>query len=616
MKENRILIIQFVIFLFGFVYLAKLFYIQVIDSSYKDEANHNVIQRIIEYPYRGIISDRNGKLLVANTAVYDLMVVPKKVKLNGDINQLSALLGITPENFDERLKAAKKYSSVKSSIFFEQMSDIKFARIQDLLSDFPGLYVQARTVRNYPQSAGANALGYIGEISKEKRELVGKDNYKSGDYIGISGVESYYEKQLRGVRGVKYVLVNVKGEEKGRFKNGLYDTSSVPGKDVISSLDLDLQLYAEKLMKNKIGSIVAIEPSTGEILAFVSAPTYDPNLLTGEDFSKNYLALSRDSLKPLFNRALMAQYPPGSIFKTINALYALQNRIINTSTIFPCNRGIIACHGKHTSADFRASIQYSCNPYYWNVYKKILNRGFSQNAFKDAFLCYNLWRDHVLKFGLGAKTGIDLPNEKKGILVTSNYYNKVYGENRWQFSTIYSLGIGQGELGMTPIQMANLAAIFANRGFYYSPHLVKAIGDSAQPLPQFFEKHETGVDREYYDAVVDGMGMVVKAGTGFLVRSKEVEACGKTGTVENPHGADHSVFIGFSPRENPKIAIAVIVENSGFGAEWAAPISGLLFAKYLNYKLEYNWLENYILKRDFIRDPAKPKPKSKGRKRG
>lgn len=614
MKENRILIVQFVIFLVAAVFLAKLFYIQVIDTSYRDEANHNVIQRIIEYPYRGIISDRNGKLLVANTAVYDLMVIPKKVKINGDKNRLCELLGISPEDFDNRLALAKKYSFVKSSIFFEQMSEVKFGRIQDLLSDFPGFYVQARTVRNYPQAVGANALGYIGEISKEKIELVGKDNYKSGDYIGISGVEAFYEKQLRGVRGVRYVLVNVKGEEKGRFKNGQYDTASVPGKDIVASLDLDLQLYAEKLMRNKIGSIVAIEPSTGEILAFVSAPTYDPNLLTGEDFSKNFVTLSRDSLKPLFNRALMAQYPPGSIFKTINALYALQNRIIGTSTVFPCNRGIIACHGHHTSADFRTSIQYSCNPYYWNVYKKIIQRGRHSNPFIDARLSYEHWREQVLKFGLGTKTGIDLPNEKKGIVVSSNYYNKVYGENRWQFSTIYSLGIGQGELGMTPIQMANLAAIFANRGYYYSPHLVKAIGDSAQALPQYYEKHETGIDKEYYDAVVDGMEMVVRAGTGFLARSKESVACGKTGTVENPHGADHSVFIGFAPKENPKIAIAVVVENSGFGAEWAAPISGLLFAKYLNYTLEKNWIENYILNRDFIRNPAKPKPKS--RKRG
>lgn len=611
MKENRILIIQFIIFLVGFIYLAKLFYIQVIDKSYLNEANNNVIQRIIEYPYRGIISDRNGKLLVANTAVYDLMVIPKKVKINGDIAQLSTLLGITVENFNERMETAKKFSKVRSSIFFEQMSDIKFGRIQDLLADFPGFYVQARTVRNYPQSSAANALGYIGEISKEKIELVGKDNYRSGDYIGISGVESFYEKQLRGIRGVKYVLVNVKGEEKGRFKNGRFDTASVPGKDIISTLDLDLQQFAERLMKNKIGSVVAIEPSSGEILAFVSAPTYDPNLLTGEDFSKNYLALSRDSLKPLFNRALMAQYPPGSIFKTINALYALQIGIINTSTVIPCNRGIIACHGKHTSANFTTSIQYSCNPYYWTVFKKIIQSGRNANAFIDARLSYDLWRNHVLKFGLGAKVGIDLPNEKKGILVTSNYYNKVYGENSWQFSTIYSLGIGQGELGMTPIQMANLATIFANRGYYYAPHLIKSIGDSARPLPQFLEKHETGVNKDYYDAVVDGMELVVRSGTGFLARSKNNPACGKTGTVENPHGADHSVFIGFAPKENPKIAIAIVVENSGFGAEWAAPMAGLLFGKYLNYEVEKDWVENYILKRDFIHDPAKPKPKGR-----
>jgi penicillin-binding protein 2 len=362
-------------------------------------------------------------------------------------------------------------------------------------------------------------------------------------------------------------------------------------------------------MKNKVGSVVAIEPETGEVLAFVSSPTYDPNLLTGEHFSHNYNVLVRDSLKPLFNRALMAQYPPGSIFKTINGLYALHRKLIDTNTIFQCSRGIIACHGKHTSANFTTSIQYSCNPYYWQVYRKILAQGKSPNAFKDAKLCYDDWREHVLKFGLGAKTGIDLPNEKKGIVPTSNYYNKVYGEYRWQFSTVFSLGIGQGELGITPVQMANVACILANRGYYYSPHLVKAIGKDRIIPTDYTTKHETGVDKKYYNAIVNGMELVVRSGTGFLARSKEEIACGKTGTVENPHGADHSVFIGFAPRDNPKIAVAVVVENSGFGAEWAAPISGLLFAKYLNYKLEKNWIENYILNRDFIREPAKRKPK-------
>lgn len=609
MKENRIIIIQLAIFIIGFIFLTKLFFIQVIDSSYKEEADNNVIQRVTEYPYRGVISDRNNKLLVANTAVYDLILVPKKFKANGNLTLFCELLGITLEDFESRMKAATKYSSVKPSTFFEQMSDIKFAHIQDLLSDFPGMYVQARTVRNYPQSIAANALGYIGEISKEKIELVGKNNYKSGDYIGISGIESFYEPQLRGVRGVKYLLVNVRGVEKGRFKNGAYDTASVPGKDVMASLDFDLQTYAEKLMKNKIGSLVAIEPATGEVLAFVSAPFYDPNSLTGEMFSKNYNTLVKDSLKPLFNRGLQAQYPPGSIFKTINALYALQNHLIDTTTVLICNKGMIACHSKHTLVDFMASIQTSCNPYYWQVYRKILAQGFSTNAFKDSKLGYDHWREHVLKFGLSAKTQIDLPNEKKGMVPTSNYYDKVYGVNRWQFSTVYSLGIGQGELGITPVQMANVACILANRGFYYAPHLIKSIGSNKMLDSTYTIKHETGVEKKYYTAVVNGMERVVRSGTGFLARSKEGIACGKTGTVENPHGADHSVFIGFAPKDNPKIAIAVIIENSGFGAEWAAPISGLIFAKYLNYKIEKNWIENYILKRDFIREPAKRNPK-------
>ncbi|MDX2189106.1 MAG: penicillin-binding protein 2 [Bacteroidota bacterium] len=611
MNQNRVIIIQFLVMFVGLVFLIKLFIIQVIDKSYEEEAANNVIQRIIEYPYRGVIKDRNQHLLVANTGVYDLMVIPKKLKIQGDLGRFCTLLGISMEEFETRLKAARKYSSVKPSIFFDQMSELKFARIQDLLSDFPGFYIQARTVRNYPESVAANALGYIGEISKEKIEMVGKDNYRSGDYIGISGIEAYYEKELRGKRGVKYVMVNVRGVEKGKFKNGLYDTASFPGNDIITTLDLNLQKYCERLIKNKIGSIVAIQPSTGEVLAFVSSPYYDPNSLTGENFSQNYNALVRDSLKPLFNRALMAQYPPGSVFKTINGLYALKRKLIDTNTIFPCNRNIIPCHGKHTSANFTTSIQFSCNPYYWQVYRKILSQGLSKNAFVDARLCYDDWRTQAMLFGIGAKTGIDLPNEKKGILPSSNYYNKIYGENRWQFSTIYSLGIGQGEVSTTPIQMANIACIFANRGFYYAPHLVKKIGDNDKVKPEYLVKHETGFDRKYYNAIVNGMGLVVRAGTGFLARSKDYEACGKTGTVENPHGADHSVFIGFAPKENPQIAVAVIIENSGFGAEWAAPMAGLIFAKYMDKQVEKNWIENYILNRDFIRDPAKPKPKDK-----
>lgn len=612
-NNNRIITLYVIIFFVGSVFLVKLFYIQVIDQSYKIEAANNVLNRVIEYPYRGVIKDRHGQLIVANSGVYDLMVIPKKVKIQGDTVLMCSLLGISMSDFNARLAKASAYSKVKPSVFFEQMSVNKFATMQDLLSDFQGFYIQARSVRNYPDQVAANAMGYIGEISKEKIELVGKNNYLSGDYIGISGLEESYEPELRGIRGVRYVLVNVKGVEKGSFKNGQYDTASVPGKDITTGLDLELQKYAERLMKNKLGSVVAIEPATGEILAFVSSPTYDPNLLTGEDFSKNYSSLVRDSLKPLFNRALMAMYPPGSVFKTLCALYALQRKIIDTNTVFACNRRIINCHGKHTSADFQRSIQYSCNPYYWNVFKKILNQGRSSNVFKDSRLCYEDWREFILQFGLNARTGIDLPNEKKGILPSHNYYNKVYGENRWNFETIYYLGIGQGEISVTPVQMANVACILANKGYYYAPHLVKGIGESAQPRPEYTLRHEVPVDRKYFNAVVNGMELVVRSGTGFLARSKEVAACGKTGTVENPHGADHSVFIGFAPKENPKIAVAVVVENSGFGAEWAAPIAGLLFSKYLHYKLDHNWVENYILKRDFIREPAKPKSKDKKR---
>ncbi|MDX2196198.1 MAG: penicillin-binding protein 2 [Cytophagales bacterium] len=611
MNQFRVNIISFVIVLVGIVYLSKLFFIQIIDSSYKLEAANNAVQRVIEYPYRGVIRDRNDQIMVANVPVFDLMVIPKKLKIEGNVEILCQKLEITTFDFYARLDAAKKYSRLKPSVFFEQMSDIKFASIQDLLSDFPGFYIQARTVRTYPASTGANVLGYLGEISKERIELVGKNNYNAGDYIGISGIEEYYEKELRGIRGVKYVMVDVRGVEKGKFKSGLYDTASIPGRDVKLSLDQDLQRYAEKLMKNKIGSIVAIEPATGEVLAFVSAPTYDPNIMVGENFSKNYAMLVRDSLKPLFNRALMAMYPPGSVFKTINGLYALQNKLIDTNTSLPCTRNIIPCHGKHSSANFRTSIQFSCNPYYWKVYSIILGKNKTGNMFRDCKINYDHWRAHVLKFGIGQKTGIDLPNEKRGIMPSSAYYDKIYGANRWAFSTIYSLGIGQGELSITPVQMANVACILANRGYYIAPHIIKAVGKDTSSIANIYkQKNENDVNRKYYNTMVNGMEAVVRSGTGFLARSSEVIACGKTGTVENPHGADHSVFIGFAPRDNPKIAIAVVVENSGFGAEWAAPIAGLIFSKYLQYKLEKNWIENYILERDFIRNPAKPKQKT------
>jgi penicillin-binding protein 2 len=446
----------------------------------------------------------------------------------------------------------------------------------------------------------ANALGYIGEISKAKMELVGKDNYTSGDYIGISGIEEKYEKELRGQRGVKYVMVNVKGIEKGSFMGGEFDTVSVAGKDLTSTIDIDLQMYAEKLMLNQIGSVVAIEPSTGEILCFVSSPNYDPNLLTGKDFAKNFRNLLVDPQKPLFNRPLMAIYPPGSTFKPINTMIALSQQVIDSTNVYPCNRGLVKCHGGHTSTNMHSGIQYSCNPYAYNIFKRLMYRGKSSNMYIDTRLGYEIWRKEVLKFGFAKKLGVDLPNEKNGNIPSVKYYNRYFGENRWAFETIYSLALGQGEIGLTPIQMANEACIFANRGYFYTPHIIKAIGEDRRIRSEFVVKHDLGYPKPYWNSMASAMKDVVSAGTATMARSTVLTICGKTGTVENPHGKDHSIFIGFAPLDKPVIAIAVVMENAGWGATAAAPLASLVIEKYIRKEIKRLYLEDYVTKGQFF----------------
>lgn len=600
MVSKKALIIQVIIIGIGVVFIVKLFMLQVVNTSYKDRAASNVVQARVDYPYRGIIKDRDGDLLVSNRPVYDLMVVPRKLNITGDIERFCTILGITRQEFDKKLDEARNYSPVKPSIFEDMISEKKFAKLQDLLVRFRGFFIQARTVRDYPHPVAANTLGYIGEIDSAQLSRLRHKNYKSGDYIGRSGIEKYYEEQLRGKKGIKYKLVNVRGVEKGSFKDGKYDTASVPGKNLTSSIDIDLQQYGEKLMQNKVGSIVAIEPSSGELLAIVSSPSYDPNRMSGAGLSKAHNQLQNDTLKPLFNRPLMSVYPPGSVFKTVQGLIAQDEGVIDSTTVFSCNKRIIACHNPNSFANLHTSIQHSCNSYYWHVFRELINRGYSDNRYKDAKKSYDKWRERVLDFGLGQELGIDLPNEKSGFVPTSHYYDQIYGEGRWAFSTIYSLAIGQGELGLTSIQLANVASVLANRGHYYIPHVIKGIGESNKPLPKFQEKQETGIKDRYFDHILDGMKAVVDKGTGYLIKSDEVQICGKTGTVENPHGDDHSVFICFAPKDNPKIALATIVENSGYGSQWAAPICGLMLAKHLDVELRNKALENYILSKDFI----------------
>lgn len=599
-NSNRKYIIRGAILLIAVVFTVKLFSIQVLSTTYRDKAESNIVEREIRYPFRGLVYDRNGKLIVFNAPVYDLEVIPKEVALE-DTLSFCRLFGITKEEFIEKMEKAKDYSYVKPSVFIKQISNRTFATVQDYLINYPGFRIQARTNRAYTHRSLANALGYIGEISKYQLEQDSTNYYRQGDYIGISGIESMYEQQLRGKRGVKYKMVNVRGIEKGAFKDGAMDTLSIPGENLQSTVDIDLQEYAETLMMGKRGSVVAIEPKTGEVLTFVTAPSYDPNMLSGREYSKNFSKLLADTAKPLYNRPLMGAFPPGSIFKTVQALVGLQEGVITPQTRFYCDRSIIACHGPHTNEDLKGAIEVSCNPYFWNTYRRILNQGASENTFVDTEIGLEKWRRHVMSFGMGQPLGIDLPNERGGYVPAPELYDKIYGDNRWKFSTIYSNAIGQGELQIVPLQMANLAAIIANRGYYITPHLIKAIGDDGKPLERYREKHYTTVDPEHFDVVVEAMHDVVERGTGsYRAKLKGIEVCGKTGTVQNSQGEDHSVFIAFAPKDDPQIALAVYVENAGQGARAAAGISGLMIEKYLKGCTDRTYMEEYILKGDFI----------------
>lgn len=607
MNDSRKLYIQTGMILIGVVFVIRLFSIQVLDSSYKTAAESNIVQKIVEYPYRGLMYDRNGKLLVYNNPVYDIMVVPKEVnKL--DTAKFCSLFKIEKEELKKRLLAARKYSSIKASKIIDQLSPENFAEVGSYLIDFPGFHVAARTVRGYSTASAANALGYTGEVSKRQLEQDKSGYYSQGDYIGISGLEMAYEKELRGKRGVKYKLVNVRGQEKGSFKDGIYDTLSIPGQNITTTIDLELQQYAEKLMEGKVGSVVAIEPATGEILTFVSAPSYNPTLLAGKDFGKNFQKLSQDSLVPLFNRPLMAMYRPGSIFKIMQAMIALQEGVITEETVIPCNMNIIGCHYHGPSENLLGAITQSCNPYFHQVLRRVINQDKSPDTFEDTRIGLEKWRERVAGFGLGSPLGIDLPNEKGGMVPSVAYYDRAYNNRPWKYSNIYSISIGEGENLVVPLQMANFAAIVANRGYYYTPHLVKSIDDSEQPRPEYLVKRETGIRAEFFDVAVAAMRNVVEYGTGsYRAKLPDIVVCGKTGTVQNNNKPDHSVFIAFAPMDNPKIAISVYVEHAGQGARAAAAISGLLIEKYLKGENARLRMEEYVLKGDFLDQNEKRK---------
>ncbi|MFM7016971.1 MAG: penicillin-binding protein 2 [Bacteroidota bacterium] len=578
------------------IFILRLFYIQLIEESYTVSANNNVLRYMTDYPARGMVYDRNGKILAFNQAVYDLMVIPRQVK-EIDTTDFCNLLDITKEDFLDKIQKAKSYSRIRPSIFEKQISAETYATLQEKLFKFKGFYVQPRTIRKYPNNTASHVLGYIGEVTDKL--IASNPYYRQGDYIGTSGIEQSYEEELRGVRGVRIVMVDVFNREKGSYKNGVYDTVAVAGANLVATLDADLQAYGEKLMANKIGALVAIEPKTGEILSMISSPSYDPNLLVGRARSKNYGYLLKEPSKPLFNRAMQAYYPPGSTFKLTNALAALQEGIINPMTTFPHSFVIgshsVHCHG-HPPIALEGAIQYSCNPYFCNTFRAFVDN----NKFPDSETGYNTWRAYQESFGIGNKIGVDLPHELKGLLPTTTFYDKYYGRHHWKASTIYSLGIGQGELGITPLQMANVMCIIANKGYYYTPHIIKKIAGKTNTTRNLTVKHYTKISETNFNVVQDGMQKVVEAGTARIAQFREVVICGKTGTAQNPHGKDHSLFVGFAPRDNPRIAIAVMVENAGFGAAWAAPIASLMMEKYLYDSISRPAIEERMLNGNLI----------------
>lgn len=600
--ESRKYVLIAAILLVSFTFILRLFWIQVVDDKWKAMAASMAERRITEYPARGLIHDRKGRLLVANTPVYDLMTVPREVR-PFDTLRFCELIGVEPGDLKKRLADAEAYSRFKPSIIEKQIPADQFAAISVHLHKYPGFYGQSRTLRTYPPHTAAHLLGYLSEVSGAKVEA--DPYYKAGDVIGVGGLEQYYEEQLRGRRGVRYVLVDVHNNIKGPFKGGDYDTLAVEGKDLFTGIDLDLQLLGEQLMQNKKGSIVALDPRSGEVLCMVSSPTYDPELLVGRVRNTNYGQLQKDPVKPLFDRAMQAQYPPGSIFKIIQALIALEEGVIGPNTGFACNRSLVGCHNHPPASDIQKAIQYSCNPYFYQVFKRLVERDLDRGSrFRDAALGLGEWEQHMNSFGVGRSLGIDLPSAKSGNLPGPAYYDRKYGKERWAFSTIYSVSIGQGEVLVAPLQMANFAALFANKGWYIEPHVVRAVGHPDSVQERYVQKHFASVDPGWYDLIHEGMRRVVHepGGTARQARIPGITMAGKTGTAENPHGKDHAVFIAFAPLEDPRIAIAVYVENSGFGGTWAAPIASLIIEQYLTDSISRPDLKLRMEQADLIAD--------------
>ena len=596
----------------GILFISRLFQLQVINTSYQRLSDNNAILEISDYPERGFIYDRNGKLLVANQPAYDVMIIPENV-IPFDTLSFCELTGISKEKLIKSLKKARQFSKRLPSVIVNQISKETYATLQEQMWKYEGFFIQKKSLRDYRINFGANVLGYVSEVNNN--DLKYDSYYQQGELIGRKGIEKSYENELRGEKGKRFLQKDRFNRIIGEYKNNTFDVEPKVAKNIYLTLDATLQEYGEYLMQNKRGGIVAIEPSTGEILALVSAPSYNPNLLVGRDRSKNYRKLAQDTLaKPLFDRGLQALYPPGSPFKTLNALIALQEGVITPETQFKCNKGhfyargaFMECHCRRGSRnDLLKGIYQSCNTYFANTYKKIINK------YDTPDKGVNQWNSHLKSFGLGNYLGYDLSVGKRGFIPNASYYNSWYKEGGWKAPTIISNAIGQGEVLTTPIQLANFTAAIANRGYYYTPHFLRSVsGDSIQ---QKFLRKNTSIDPEHFEVVIDGMHKVIERGTAKIARIKGIEVCGKTGTAENfmkidgvkTQLTDHSIFIAFAPKEDPKIAIAVFIENGYWGGRWAAPIASLMLEQYINKKVKRSWLEKRMVEGSLVSEYDKP----------
>lgn len=586
--ENRKFIIGGIAIFIIFIYLVRLFSLQIMSDDYKKNADSNAFLKDVQYPSRGLIRDRKGRLLVFNEPSYNIMVVMNE-QHGVDTLDFCQTLGITRDFYVARMKEIKDskknpgYSRYTPQVFMTQVPAEECSVFQEKLFRFKGFSIQKRYLRQYAFQCGAHVLGDVGEVSE--KDIEADDYYQRGDYSGRLGVERSYEKELRGTKGLKIMLRDVHGRLQGSYQHGKYDRSPIPGKDLTLGIDIDVQALAERLLEGKTGAIVAIEPSTGQILCLASSPSYDPHMLVGRDRGKNHKALSQNPFKPLLNRAIMGQYPPGSTFKPTQGLIGLQEGIINSQTLFPCQHGFnfkglhVGCHGHRSPVELNFALETSCNSYFcWTLYTMFSNR----RKYKNVQEAMTTWKNYLVHMGYGYPLGIDLPGEKRGMIPNAAYYDKAY-KKHWNGLTVISIAIGQGEVTATPLQICNLAATIANRGWFYTPHVVRSI-QGGRLAPQYFHRRMTGIEGRWYNQIVAGMRNAVLNGTCRGASLPGYDVCGKTGTAQN-RGQDHSAFMGFAPMNNPRIAVAVYVENGGFGADYGVPLGGLIMEQYLNGKL-------------------------------